>query len=556
MKRFILALALALFLIPAQSRGATFYDEQLDKGIRNSEPYSYLLIREAQQDKTHARKLLQEAVRYSPDLPAAYFELSKNSFRFSLEGLFESVDYMVEGVAAYKRNFWWSYMMISSLFVSAVLSFFVSILVIIMIRLPRDMRLFSHDMAEERSNLLILPVLLLAVFGPIYLLGALLILISLYQKRPLDKLIIYCYVLFLLVSPWVFHTVSALFSAPVSGEMKAVVQVNEAKDGKYALSLLNHRNHPVELFSYALALKREGRYREAIEINDRIITMKPDPRVYNNLANCYVAIDDLEKAKNLYKKSIALKQLPSALYNLSQVYRETLDYEKGDEYFLLAQKLDGDAVSGYRAISGRSPNRFVVDETLPFAALWEYGKGKATKAVTMGLSVLPPGFMPVLGLSMGVLFFILSRRFKARAYRCSKCGKILCSHCERHVRWGRMCTQCYQSLVKLDELDAKERITKLLAVYEHRKRRRDFLKAISFILPGSSQIYAGKVLYGLLFLWPFLFFLLTPIMNSFFVLEMSNFSHLWLNLISLYLMVVIYFISNVITRRRLAKGWL
>ena len=556
MKRFMLALALLLFLVPAQSRCATFYDEQLDRGIRNSEPYSYLLIKEAQKDKPHARELLQEAVRYSPDLPAAYFELSKISFRFTPEGLFESVSYTLEGIAAYKRNFWWSYMMIASLFISAVLSFLISILVIIMIRLPRDMRLFSHDMAEERSNLMILPVLVLAVFGPLYLLGALLILISLYQKRPVDKLIIYCYVLFLLVSPWVFRNVSALFSAPVSGEMKAVVQVNEAKDGKYALSLLKDGVHPVELFSYALALKREGRYREAIAINEKIIARKPDPRVYNNLANCYVALNDLEKAKNLYQKSISLKRLPSALYNLSQVYREKLDYEKGDEYFLLAQKLDSDAVSGYRTISGRNPNRFVVDEVLPFPVLWEYGKGKSKNTVTMGLSLLPPGFMPVLGLSMGVLFFVLSRRFKNRAYRCSKCGKILCVNCERHVRWGRMCTQCYRSLVKLDELDAKERITKLLAVYEHRKRRRDFLKVISFILPGSSQIYAGKILYGLLFLWPFLFFLLTPVMNSFFVLEMSDFSHLWLNLISLYLMVVVYFISNVITRRRLAKGWL
>jgi len=556
MKRFICPLFLLILLIPARSLGTDLYEEQLNRGISNSEPYSYLLIKEAKKNKDAARDLLQEAIRYSPDLPAAYFELSKNSFEFTPEGIFEAVDSMIQGVAAYKRNFWWGSMMIASLFTSAVLSFIISILVIIMIRLPEDIPLFSHDVKEEKSNILPLLVLVLAVFGPLYLLGALLMIISLYQRRFLDKFIIYVYVIFLLFSPWIFRTASMIFDASASAELKAVVQVNGSKDNRYALSVLKGTTNPVELFSYALALKREGRYKEAIEFYHKFLAVKPDHRTYNNLANCYVALNDLEKAKNLYKRSIELRRLPSALYNLSQVYREEFDFEKGEEYFLSAQRLDNEAVLRFRSIFGRNPNRFVIDETLPFSVLWEYAQGKATRAFTMGLSILPLRVMPVLGLLMAILFFILNKKFKNRAYRCSKCGKILCIHCEKRILWGRMCSQCYLSLVKLDELDAKERIAKLLAVYEHQKRRRDFLKMISFILPGSCQIYAGDMLHGLLYLWPFLFFLLIPAMNAFFVMDMSNFSHLWLNLISLYLTVVVYFISNVVTRRRLAKGWL
>ena len=556
MKRLIVPLWLLLFLIPSLSSGTNLYEEQLNRGIRNSEAYSYLLIKEAETNKAAARHLLQEAVMYSPDLPAAYFQLSKNSFSLTPRGIFEAVDYTLQGIAAYKRNFWWASMMAASLFTSAILSFILSVLIIIIIRLPEDIPLFSHDVQEERTNLLLLLVLAIAVFGPLYLLGALLVLISLYQRRFLDKFIIYCYALFLLASPWVFQTFSVIFTAPASPGLTAVVQVNESKDGRYALSLLKNSANSIELFSYALALKREGRYKEAIDIYDRLIAMKPDPRAYNNLANCYVAVHDWEKAKYFYKKSIELKQLASAFYNLSQVYRESFDFEKGEEYFLSAQRLDNEEVFRFRSISGRNPNRFVVDETLPLPTLWEYARGKAAGRVTMGLSLLPPGFTPAMGFFMALLFFVLNRKFKNRAYRCSKCAKILCNHCEKRILWGRMCSQCYRSLVKLDELDAKERIAKLLAVYEHQKRRRDFLKGMSFIVPGSCQIYAGNILYGLLFLWPFLFFLLIPLMNSFFVMGMSNFSHLWLNLISLYLMVVIYFISNVITRRRLAKGWL
>jgi len=119
-----------------------------------------------------------------------------------------------------------------------------------------------------------------------------------------------------------------------------------------------------------------------------------------------------------------------------------------------------------------------------------------------------------------------------------------------------MCLQCYRSLVKLDELDAKKRIARVLAVYDYQKRRRDIIKTISLIMPGSGQIYAGNILYGLVFLWPFLFLLFIPLTDMVFVPETSYFSHTWLSLGSLLLMAVVYLISNVITRRRLSKGWL
>jgi hypothetical protein len=255
-------------------------------------------------------------------------------------------------------------------------------------------------------------------------------------------------------------------------------------------------------------------------------------------------------------KSIERKPLPSALYNVSQVYRETFQFEKGEEYFLLAQKWDSNAVSQFRSIFSRNPNRFVIDEPLSVPDIWEYSRAKVAGTFPAGLSTLPPAIIPAIGIVMIFLFSALTRRFKHWAYRCSRCGKILCPRCERHILWGRMCLQCYRSLVKLDELDAKERISRLLTVYEYQKKRRSFIKAISFLIPGSGHIYAGNVLYGFMFLWLFLFFLFVPIMNSFFVVQMSSFSHLWLNICSVLLMIMVYLLYNAITRRRLAKGWL
>ena len=66
----------------------------------------------------------------------------------------------------------------------------------------------------------------------------------------------------------------------------------------------------------------------------------------------------------------------------------------------------------------------------------------------------------------------------------------------------------------MDELEAKERVSKLLSIYEHQKKRRNIMKIFSFLMPGVSQIYAGKILVGVLFLWPFLFFLFIPVTNT------------------------------------------
>jgi tetratricopeptide (TPR) repeat protein len=555
MKKYILSCLVFIFIIPSLSWGKDLYEEQLDKGIRNSEPYSYLLMNASKTNRENAPSLLRDAQKYSPDLPATYFETAKETLSMSPRSVFEAFDYLFQGIAAYKRNFWWSFMMMSSVLISAVLSFFVSILILILIRLPQDLPLLSHDIREEKTKIFLLLVLSSALFGPLFLPGGLLLLISFYQKK-WDRLILFFYVAFLLVSPWVFKTVSTIFYASASGTLKAVVQVNEAKDNTYALSLLPGSQNPVEIFSYALALKQTGRYQEAIDLNTKLVAMRPDARTYINLANNYVAINNLEKAQELYKKSLERAQLTSAFYNLSQVYRETLDFDKGEEFFLAAQKLDQAAVSRYRSLYSRNPNRFVVDETLPMEDLYEYAKTKTKATFTGGLSYVPPFVMPLIGIFFIAIYFIVNKRFKTWAYRCSKCGKILCTKCEKHILWGRMCRQCYRSLIKLDELDAKERIARLLAVYEYQKRRRNLIKTFSLIVPGWGLIRGGNILYGFFFLWIFFFSIFVLIMNSFFTIEMYRFSHAWLNLGSIVLIVSTYLLSNTATRRRLAKGWL
>lgn len=556
MKRPLLLLFFCLFLVPSLASGEDLYEEQLDRGIRNSESYSYILIQQAKLETAQSMTILEKALLYSPDLPDSYFELSKESFEFSTEGIFKTVDYLLQGLGAYKRNFWWLFSMAGSLFTSAVLSVICSVIIIILIRLPFDIPVMSHDLKEDNTKILILLLAFIFSFiSPLFLIGGVLIIIGMYMSK-WNKLSVYIYFLFVLISPLIFNIALMFLNAYASGPLKAIVQVNESKGNGYALSVLAGSNDYIEQFSYALALKREGDCNEAINIYKRLISKRPTPLLYNNLANCYVALDDLETAKEMYKRSTALKPLPSNLYNLSVTSRMTFDFEQGDEYFLSAQGLDRKAVVGFRKIFSKNPNRFVIDERLPRSAFWKYASDRASSVYTVNISTIPHKFIMVGALLMMAVFYLLSRQFKHMAYRCKRCGKILCKKCEKRIIWGHMCLHCYRSLIKLDELDAKERIARLLKVYQYKKKRRDIIKFISLILPGSGQIYAGSILNGLLFLWLFLFFLFIPIMNMIFVPETSFFSHIWLSVVAIILMLVVYVACNINIRRRLTKGWL
>lgn len=264
----------------------------------------------------------------------------------------------------------------------------------------------------------------------------------------------------------------------------------------------------------------------------------------------------MKRAKKFYEKSIELTSRVSALYNLSQVSRKTRDFTKGEEYFLSAQKRDREAVSRFQEVWSRNPNRFVIDEVLPLSVLLKYAYDITASVSTMGLSALPPSMMPVIALFFGVIFYILEARIKSRAFRCKKCGTILCNRCEKHLLWGQMCPKCFSSLVKLSELDAKERIARLQTVYDYQIQGRRVLTILFFILPGAAHIYGGNVLKGLFFLWPFLFLLSIIIISPLFVVGMSYFSHFWLRWIALLLLIIVYVTSIIVVRRRLARGWL
>jgi tetratricopeptide (TPR) repeat protein len=564
MKKVGVFLLFFLVIAPSLSLGDDYHEEQLGRGIRNSDTYAYLLIHRASLDQEKAVNLLQEAASYDPDLPAVYFALSRATFSFSVQGVLDSIDYIVRGLDSYTRNFWWSFTLGGSLLFSLVLSFVLAVALILLVRLFPDLPLLSHDIGETTWKVsFLLAMVALSAAGPLLFLGGLAVLIGLYMKK-YSRAVVYMFLVFLLCFPFFSRAALHYLNAVADGNLRAIVEVNESENNTYALTTLENANDFDSVFSYALALKRVGRYDDAIAVYKNLLEKRQDPRVYVNLGNCYfdrynfdeANKADLQEAEDNYSAALKIRPLVSAEYNLSQVSREMLDFPKGEQYFKSALELDRSAVAGYRAISARKPNRFVVDETLNVGELWDYALAAEGKFSSLGISMVPPGAASLAALLLAIFFYIMNSGSGARAYRCKKCNKILCEKCESRVVWGRMCPECYASLIKLEDMDVRERVSRLLSIYDQQRRYRFVLKVLSFAFPGLAEAYAGKNLIGLLFLWPFLFFLLLPGMVVLVVPDYHLVSHSFIRWASLLLAAVLYVVFCIITRKRIAKGWL
>ena len=563
MKRLIAISLLLCLLLPALAGAEGIPEEQLNRGVRSSDACAYSLMAQARLNKPEAQALIGKALACAPDLPSAYFALSKAAFSFSFSGLFRSIDYLVQGVIAYGRNFWWSFSLATSLFFALLLSFIAAVALVVVTRLFTDVPLLTHDISESKAMVAVLPALLLIAFaGPLVLIGCLLLLLALYMKKT-DRILLYSYLVFLLVSPLLFRTASLFVNSCSSGSLKAIVQANGFMGNRYALAVLDGNDNYDALFTYALAQKRQGNFEKAIAIYEELLKERPDARVYVNLGNCYIGLynfedsrkEYLEKAFTYYQMALEVRPLAAAYYNMSQVAREQLDFNKGNEYYKSALGLDRDAVALYSMESARSPNRFVADETLPGSALWQYIRDRDGKISTFGLSSLPVMFLPFAALLLFGAFYLLNTLLEERAYRCRKCSAVLCVKCEKSVSWGQMCPQCYASLIKLDELDVKERVSRLLVIYDHGRKRRNMMKILSFTVPGLSQIFAGRIISGFAFLWPFLFFVSVPLTQSFFSPASPQGYHFfsWLAAV---IAAGLWTAAQFVTRERISKGWL
>lgn len=552
MKR-IAFMALCLIVLIPNLSADELHDEILNKGLRNNIYLSYQLIEKAHDEPDKARTYADEAVLYSPDLPAGYFHLAWITMTESPKGFLEGLNYLIQGFSAYKRNFWWTFTLSGVLYMSILITIVPTVFLIILVRLPLDLPLINHEIREDGKHLVIfILVFFLSIMGPLFFLAAMLLLVSFYFQK---GNIIFTYTIFglLILLPLLLKPVEIFFSAALSPEVKAIVAVNQGNDNSYALNILPGKEDRDELFTLGLAQKRDGKIDEAIATYDKILGKYPDdPRVLNNLANCYAILGKYAEAKAINEKALKSKPMASVYYNLSQISRELLLFDEGDRYFDEARKIDPDAVAEYRSVASMKPNRSYVDLTLNNGEIWKYAFGKRGRHPDT-LTIIPLWLTPIVGIMVFSSLFIFSRMKRNKAYSCKRCGVIICHKCERSLKWGSMCHDCFTALVSLEK-DPRDRIAKIMTVYDKKRSKRSVIMLLSFLFPGLHLVYARKIVKGAVLLFLFLLPPVVYIVSGLNDFPIYPFSQSWLFFILVPLMPFIY-IMNIILTRRYLKKW-
>jgi tetratricopeptide (TPR) repeat protein len=537
-------MAITLLSPPAE---AIPREEALDMGLSNDDAYAYSLKKKAADGTGDAVALLEEALENAPDSPGFYFSLAGAKF----PSVTKSVELFVEGVKAYGRSFWWKTSILTLVIEALLFSIAIALTLVALIRLPRDLSLLTHNINEKKA-LLILPLIVfpMALLGPLPFVAGVLMLVSIYMKRASKAVAILALLLVALSPVW---TVALGKLVSVSNPtVRAVVDVNEGRDNSLALVTLAGKEDFASRFSYAIALKRTGRAEAAAEIFQALIDERADYRLYNNLANAYVAMDRRDLAKAAYLKSIEKGESVINLYNLSQIYRDELDFESGDKYFKQAQALNTEMVSQYAARSSSHYNRLVIDETLTFS---EIKKMALTSNVTNSVRGFPNGtIIPAALAGFLILLSLLSGKLVSkRAFRCKNCGRVACLDCAEN---DKICMDCKGKMAEDSDTSPKARVKRMLHANKQKERQMAVIRGLSFTPPGIAQIYSGRVFSGFVYLWFFSFSVLIIVLNPFMSTGLAGCDHSWIKFVVIPLVLFVYYISIMTTNRRLDRGWL
>jgi tetratricopeptide (TPR) repeat protein len=493
-----------------------------ENGLKNLEPHSLVLIdagiaASREQRREEAIFLFEKAKELSPDLPLPYLYLAKNNFSFTKEGLTKTSGYIMDLEKAFLNNFWWSFQIIGMLSLNVFAAFCLTFFLFIMILLSSKLKLFVHDVIEDKKKmLLLLPPLILVFFGPVFGVVGFIFPFWLYLHKRAKSIIfisLLIMVFMLFAFPWIFSLPGVLSDRTVSG----VVKIHEGKLSGDIAEISGEDNTYEASFAHALDLKRKGRYREAVNIYKTLLGQRKDSRVYNNLANCFVGLSEYDNAIALYNKAINTQELPSAYYNLSQVYRETFQFRKADKYYLKAVEIDPLKVSSYSKTRGASINRLVVDETFGNKELWSFALKRSTYYVSLNsLSrILSFTDRKVSIVLLCLLVFLLSVQGKiisSGAYRCLRCGKIYCRKCEKKISYENVCHMCSKILVKRGQLTLQERVEKILEAHSYKRKKYRILKILTLIFPGGGHVFHGWCADGFLIMLAFTFFVLSFIL--------------------------------------------
>lgn len=491
---------------------------KVDNRFSNMEQYSIALIREGEEalknDKeTEAIAFFEAAIELSPQMPQPYLTMAKATFSFSPKGFIASVGYVLDAWKALTDNLWWSFKTSGMLLAGIYIALFAAITILIALLAFSRFRIYLHDIIEDRKKIfLLIPSIILVFLGPIFGIFAFMLPFWVYLKKK-EKALVYSLFFVSAIAIFFLPSLSTYLNAHTDATMRSIINTNSGLYTGNAAYFEKGQEDYETLLSYALNKKQKGNYNEAIKAYENLLGKGNDAKIYNNMANCYVGLGDYKNAFLYYDKSLQSKELASAYYNLSQLKNELFEFKDADAFYKKSLEVSEAEVASFAIIKGHSAKSSVVDEVIDNnelrALAFQRIPGKASSdRIGNIFAFVPAPFAIFLLLLIAAAVTIYDKKTPEKAFRCEKCGMILCGRCEKEeIAEDDICSTCFKTLSRITELSPKDRMARKVEINRYREHRNYKFRIMTLFLPGSGHIYFSELIPGFLILFVFLFFI-------------------------------------------------
>ncbi len=474
-------------------------------------------------DVPRAAALFDAAVANTPESPQALFRRAAFTWQTEKTRLLQVLRDLLSGLSLTLRSSETGFHLTSNLVLSLVVTCLVVLAVVAAILALRVQPLFSHELNERvlksfpppaQFSLGLLCFLLPLVLGLGLLWAAILVLvISAPYLTTRERIGVSGLLVLLVALPSGYQWVAArhvLASSPALALAQAVEQGGRGESLVRDSTRWSREdpNNGLAHYYLGLTLKRRGELAQAEAAMTQASQHLPRASfALVGLGNLQYLRGRLPEAEASYRMAAELSPSAAAQMNLFMLHAQRFQVEQSEAARNQGTKLDPQMARTLSQIREQGGTEFLVDESVPWDALVAgiVPDARDVSAVAEGLWGAPlrgvsVSLLPYVAVLLVILFWthVTMRGRMPPVRRCHHCGTPFCIRCQKNPKEKEYCAPCATVLRPREGgVAAFVKVRRIREGEDWARQERTRIGILGSILPGGSDLYRGRVFWGL-----------------------------------------------------------
>lgn len=505
----------------AEQQIEAIQDLSREMGVSRLDAIASALVREGHEcleegNYEGASRSLNDALRFTPDLPEAHFALAAANWRGGELGA--AFGELFAGARAYLRSRTLTSAMFGNILILSILAIAGTSILISVAMLLRYHVLVRHDLAEALNAnspgrytkdsirlfgwiLVALPLItwVAALWTPAYWLS-----LTFRYQNARERVISAALFILLVLSAPAARAAEILFALAADPSARLMLASTSLSYDPEQILVLEEKaaaNPQDPAYKFLLGgLYARGRYFEdALAEYRTVVQLDPQSyRAFNNMGNIFLRTGQPEDAVKNYRQALELRTdfLP-AYYNIYLARKELLQLREGEEALRSGQSIDPDGMSRLvdeaKTRGVGEPVDAVISRDEVFARI--LGEGQDHRSIAASLVSFPSILLALFFLTALLLARLFGRR---HATRCVKCGQAFCHRCKISQQSPEYCAQCHQIFLRREGIAPAMMREKVSDSERFRTAQARLSRLSALVLPGMSRLLDGRTLSGTL----------------------------------------------------------